>query len=119
MADFAKQFGVEKMRSGNAAVYLLRDHFERFATAPQKVDICEGIANCFYQLEQYEDAASWYETAGKLILTERSGTPTTKAMSALNEFERALECHKKDGDEEKFTEISTMVNELRRACGSA
>ena len=119
MGDFSERFGVEKMRSGNAAVYMLKDHFERFATAPQKVDICEGIAKSFYQLEQYEDAASWYETAGRLILTEPSGTPTTKALSALDEFEHALDCHKKDGDEDKFTEISEMVKELKRACASA
>ena len=107
------------MRSGNAAVYLLKEHFERFASAPQRVDTCEGIATCFYQLEQYEEAASWYETAGRLILAEPTGTPATKAMSALDEFEKALDCHGKDGDDEKFTEISQMVRELRRACASA
>ncbi len=119
MEDFALRFGVDKMRSGNAAVYMLKENFERFATAPEKVDICVGIANCFYQLEQYEEAASWYETAGRLILAEPSGTSATKALSALGEFERALECTTKDGDDEKFTEISEMVNHLRRSCASA
>ena len=75
MPDFSESFRVEKMRSGNAAVYILKDQFEKFSSTPHKVDACESIAVCFYQLEQFEDAAGWYETAGRLILSEPSSTP--------------------------------------------
>jgi len=117
--DFSEGFTVERMRSGNAAVYVLKEQFERFSTSPQKVDACESIATCFFQLEQYDDAAGWYETAGRLILSEPSATPALKAMNALTDYERALDCYGRGKDEEKFTEVSTLISELKRACASA
>jgi len=117
--DFSEGFSVEKMRSGNAAVYMLKDQFEKFSSSPQKVDACESIATCFYQLEQYDDAAGWYETAGRLILSEPTVTPALKAMNALSDYEKALDCYKRGDDEEKFTEVSTLIRELKRACASA
>jgi len=110
------------MRSGNAAVYMLREQFERFSSSPQKVDACESIATCFYQLEQYDDAAGWYETAGRLILSEPSLAPALKALKALNalgDYEKALDCYRRGDDEEKFTEVSTLIRELKRASASA
>jgi len=119
MGDFSEVFRFERMRSGNAAVYLLREQFEKFAGSPQKLDVCESIAHCFYQLEQYEDAANWYETAGRLILSEPNTPPALKAIAALGEYERALECYRHEDDDGKFTECSTLIGELRRASASA
>ena len=119
MADFSQSFRLEKMRSGNAAVYLLREQFERFASSPQRVDLCESIAKCFDQLEQYDDAGNWYETTGRIILSQPTAPPTVKALYALGEYEKALECYKKNEDAERFTECSEMINQLRRACASA
>lgn len=119
MGDFVKGFGVDKMRSGNAAVYLLKDQFERFSSSPQKVEACESIASCFYQLEQYGDAAGWYETAGRLILSEPTLAPAVKALNALDDYEKAGECYRKGDDEEKFTECSTLIRQLKRACASS
>jgi tetratricopeptide (TPR) repeat protein len=119
MRDFSEGFGLDKMRSGNAAVYLLREQFERFSSSPQKVDACESIASCFYQLEQYDDAAGWYETAGRLILSEPSLTPAIKALNALEDYERARDCYRRGDDEERFTECSSLIRELKRACASA
>ncbi len=119
MADFSEAFRFDRMRSGNPAVYLLREQFEKFADSPQKLDVCDSIAHCFYQLEQYQDAASWYETAGRIILSGPSTPSAIKAMSALDEYERALECYRRNDDGEKFTECSTLIGELRRACASA
>ncbi len=119
MGEFSEAFGVEKMRSGNAAVYMLKEQFEKFSSSPQKVDACESIATCFYQLEQYGDAGGWYETAGRLILSEPSAVPAVKALNALGDYEKALDCYRKGDDEEKFTECSSLIRELRRACASA
>jgi tetratricopeptide (TPR) repeat protein len=119
MRDFAESFSVEKMRSGNAAVYKLKEQFENFSSSPQKADVCDSIAQCFFQLEQYEDAAGWYETAGRLILSEPSATPAIKALAALAEYEMALECYRRGEDQERFTECSSLIRELRRACASA
>jgi tetratricopeptide (TPR) repeat protein len=117
--DFSQEFRLEKMRSGNAAVYELREQFEQFATSPQRVDSCETIGRCLYQLEQYDDAANWFETAGRLILSEPSATPALKALTALDEYEKALECYRRSDDDEGFTECSTLIGELRRASASA
>ena len=119
MADFSDVFRFSKMRSGNPAVYLLREQFEKFTSSPQKLDVCESIAHCFYQLEQYEDAANWYETAGRIILAGPNTLPAVKALLALDEYERALECYGRDENDEKFTECSTLIADLRRACASA
>lgn len=119
MRDFSKGFGFDKMRSGNAAVYLLKDQFERFSSSPHRVEACESIASCFFQLEQYDDAASWFETAGKLILSEPSLAPVVKALDALEDYEKARECYREGEDEEKFTECSSLIRELKRACASA
>lgn len=119
MRDFSERFGVDKMRSGNAAVYQLKEQFEKFNSSPQKVDVCESIAHCFFQLEQFDDAARWYETAGRLILSEPSATPALKALSALGEYERALDCFRRADDEDGFSECSSLIRELRRASASA
>lgn len=119
MSDFSESFRFEKMRSGNAAVYLLKEQFERFASSPQRVDVCESIAHCFYQLEQYGDAANWYETAGKMVLSEPTAPPTLRALDALVEYEKALDCYRRDEDDESFTECSEMIRTLKRACASA
>lgn len=119
LQDFSEMFSVDKMRSGNAAVYILKDQFEKFSSSPQKVDACESIASCFSQLEQFEDAAGWYETAGRLILSEPSMTPAVKAMRALGDYEKALDCYSRGDDDEGFAECSTLIRELKRACASA
>ena len=119
MGDFSEVFRLDRMRSGNPAVYLLKEQFEKFADSPQKLDVYESIAHCFYQLEQYYDAANWYETAGRYILSEPSTPPALKAMAALGEYERALECYRRGDDDGNFTECSTLIGELRRASASA
>lgn len=119
MHDFSRSFGLDKMRSGNAAVYQLREQFEKFASAPQKVEVCDSIGHCLFQLEQYGDAAGWFETAGRLILSEPSVTPALKALAALDEYERALECYRRGEDDDRYAECSNLIAQLRRACASA
>lgn len=100
-------------------MYVLKEEFESFASTPHRVDACESIAKCFYQLEQYEDAANWYETAGRMILSEPAGTSATKALSALSQYEMALDCFSRNDDDERFTECSIMISQLKKACASA
>lgn len=119
MADISNAFRLEKMRSGNAVVYALKEEFERFVSSPQGVDRCEWIGKCFYQLEQFGDAGTWFEAAGRLILAEPTTPMVAKAQNALAEYEKAAECYQKSDDDESFSECSTMVNQLRRACTPA
>jgi tetratricopeptide (TPR) repeat protein len=119
MPDFAERFRLSKMRSGNAAVYLLKEQFERFLTSPRRVDVCEWVASCLYQLEQYNDAADWYEVAGQLLLAEPGSPPAIRALFALDDYQKALECHRRDDNDEAFEEVSGMIRQLRKACASA
>jgi tetratricopeptide (TPR) repeat protein len=119
MADFSDSFRLDKMRSGNAAVYILREQFERFASSPQRLDVCESIAHCFYQLEQYDDAAKWYETTGRLILSQPALPPAVRAMDALSEYEKALECYRHNDNDERFTECSEIISHLKRSFASS
>ncbi len=119
MGDFSTKFGFEKMRSGNASVYKLREQLEKFSSAPEKADACEEIAQSFYQLEQYGEAANWYETAGRLILSKAAPLPTMNALLALEPYEKALECYELSNDDDGFTECSELLRRLRRACASA
>ena len=119
MTDFSDSLRLEKMRSGNPAVYRLREQFEKFASSPQKTDVCESIAVCFYQLEQYGDAGNWYEAAGRLLLTQSSSPSPVRALDALDEFEKALDCYKMNSDDERFTECSEMIRQLRKIGASS
>lgn len=119
MREFADGLRAEKMRSGNAALYMLKEQFELFSTSPHKIEACESIASCFAQLGQYGEAAGWYEAAGRLILSQPSLVPTTKALSALGDLEKALDFYSRGEDEDGFTEVSTLVRDLKRACASA
>ncbi|MDA4127981.1 MAG: hypothetical protein OK422_00720 [Thaumarchaeota archaeon] len=108
-------------RSGNTftAATLLKEEFEIMRSSPQRVDLCEWIAHCFYQLEQFDEAGTWYETAGQLLLGEPSTPLQLKALNAVVEYEKALECYRNASDEDAVTECSSMLNEIRKACASA
>ena len=107
------------MRSGNAAVYLLKEEFEKFLSSPQRVDVCDWIAKYFYQLEQYGEAGTWYETAGRLILAEPTTPFTVRALTALGEYEKALDCYEKNDSNDDVAKVSGVIKELERACAPA
>ncbi|MDV3243698.1 MAG: hypothetical protein LYZ66_00825 [Nitrososphaerales archaeon] len=119
MADFTTAFRVQSMRSGNPAVYLLKEQFESFVGSSHRVDSCDWIARCFYQLEQYGEAGSWYEAAGSLLYSTQGLRPELRALTALEEYERALECYERAGDENSMDDCSAVVERLRRACAPA
>jgi len=119
LSDFDRDFRVEKMRSGNPEVYLLKEEFQSLLTTPRRVDLCDWIARCFVNLEQFAEAGHWYQTAGQLILSEPTTPTVVKALAAVPEFERALECYEMSTDADTVEECSTMLAELRKACASA
>jgi tetratricopeptide (TPR) repeat protein len=119
LPDFSRAFRVDKMRSGIAAIYQLKEEFETFTSAPQKLDSCESIARCLFQLEQYGDAAEWYEAAGRIIMSEPSTTPAWRAFIALGEYESALECYRRGRDTSGYEECSVVIGTLRKASAPA
>lgn len=119
MTGFEERFNVERMRNGNAAVCVLMEQLGVLSASPRSAEVFEWIAGYFYQLEQYDDAGSWYEKTGQLILTENQGPAPLKALSALEQYERALECYRRNDDDDSFEECSTLIRQLRKACASA
>ena len=119
MANVSDAFLLARAGNYGIASYLLREEFELMRSSPQRMDLCEWIAHCYYQLEQFGEAGTWYETAGQLILAEPSIPLQIKALTALNLYESALECYEQTRDEDIITECSEMLHQLRRACASA
>lgn len=119
MEDLTEAFRLDKMRSGNAVVYVLKEEFERFLSSPQGAERCDWIGRCFYQLDQFEEAGTWFEAAGKLTLSEPTSPMPTKALNALAEYEKAADCYERCEDDESFTECSSLIARLRKACAPA
>lgn len=119
MDDYAGAFRVSKMKSGRPEVYLLKQELQGLLATPRRVDLCEWIAKCFYQLEQYEEAGEWFKAAGQMILSEATTPDLFKAMRALPEYEKALDSFEREGEADSVTECSDMLAELRRACAPA
>jgi tetratricopeptide (TPR) repeat protein len=101
-------------RSGNreAAANVLRQEFQRLQSPNQKVELCEWIAACFENLDDYEQAAEWYEMAGTLSLSE-TGSPLANALMAITEYEKALYCREKGDDPEPIEECIRVISDLR------
>jgi tetratricopeptide (TPR) repeat protein len=119
LSGFFDAFSLARTGNGLTAATLLREEFEMMRASPQRVELCEWIAHCFYQLGQFEEAGSWFETAGQLLLSEPTTPVEVKALNAVGEYEKALECYQHASDEDAVTECSTMLHEIRRACASA
>jgi tetratricopeptide (TPR) repeat protein len=117
--DFASAFHVQKMKSGNPVVYLLREQFGSFAGSPHKADACDSIAGSLRQLGQVGEAAKWYEAAGALMYERAELRPELRALYAIEEYEKALECHTEMGDADAETDCSELLDGLRKACAPA
>lgn len=114
MVSVAEAFDLARSGRHEAAADVLREEFLRLQSADQKVKLCEWIASCFENLQDYAQAAEWYEMAGALSLSE-TGSPVTNAMMALKEYERALACHEIGEDEESAAECLRVISDLKHA----
>ena len=119
MFDFAASFHFERMKSGNPVFYMLREQFGSYVASPHKADACDRIAYSLRQLGQPREAARWYEVAGSLMYGRAELRPELRAMYATEEFEKALECHLLEGDEEAETDCAELLDTLRKACAPA
>jgi len=119
MANESEAFLMARKGNYKAAAYLLREEFESLRHAPQKVDLCEWVARCFSQLEDFAQAGAWYTAAGQMILADAASPFVVRALSALGEYEKALDCYQRSQDEDAVSECSTMLHQLRKACAPA
>jgi tetratricopeptide (TPR) repeat protein len=114
MVSVAEAFDLARSGNKEAAANALKLEFQRRQSPDQKVELCEWIASCFENLQDYEQAAEWYETAGALSLAE-TGSPLTNALTAISEYERALECRRMGDDLDTVDYCLNVLRELRRA----
>lgn len=112
---------IELARTGNsrAAADLLQGQFETLQTPERMVELCEWIATCFEGLDDNVQAGNWYEMAGELILAERSAIYPVRAIRAVDEYEKALECYRRAMDEEFVERCTQVLRELRSSCASS
>ena len=119
MLDFSASFHLEKMKSGNPLVYILREEYGSFVGSPHKADACDRIANSLRELGQPGEAAMWYEAAGSLMYGRAELRPELRAMYAMEEYERALECHLLEDDREAEVGLVSLLKGLRKVCAPA
>ena len=119
MPDFGARFHLAMMNRGNTEVYMLRERFESFASSRYTPEACEGIALCLRQLGQFVEAGGWYEAAGKLVFDRQELRPELRALLAVEEYEKAVECYRDCGDAGAEADCSTVLAGLKRACAPA
>ena len=113
MVSVSEAFDLARTGNRAAAANALKQEFQRLQSPDQKVELCEWIASCFEKLNDYEQAAEWYETAGALSLSE-TGSPIANALMALTEYERALECRERGDDEDSIESCAQIIRNLKR-----
>ncbi len=70
MVSVSEVFDLARSGERATAVSVLKQEFQRLQSSEHKVQLCEWIASCFENLNDYEQAAEWYEMAGLLSLSE-------------------------------------------------
>lgn len=113
MVTVAEAFDLARIGRGEVAANALKQELIRLQSSDQKVELCEWIATCFENLRDYEQAAEWYEMAGALALSE-TGSPIINALTALNEYEKALGCRELGEDQDSVDECTGVIRELKR-----
>jgi tetratricopeptide (TPR) repeat protein len=114
MVSASEAFEIARSGNKDVAVDMLKQEFQKLQVSDQKVELCEWIASCFENLQDYEQAAEWYEMAGVLSLSE-TGSSLINALMALQEYEKALSCHGQGDDEEAIERCLETINELKHS----
>ncbi|MGD0638089.1 MAG: hypothetical protein ABSA72_08630 [Nitrososphaerales archaeon] len=112
MVSVSEVFDLARSGERATAVSVLKQEFQRLQSSEHKVQLCEWIASCFENLNDYEQAAEWYEMAGLLSLSE-TGSELINALMALEQYERALTCHEQGDDEESVQKCLQIIEELK------
>lgn len=114
MVSVSEVFDLARSGERATAVSVLKQEFQRLQSSEHKVQLCEWIASCFENLNDYEQAAEWYEMAGLLSLSE-TGSEQINALMALEQYEKALSCHEQGEDEESILKCLQIIDELKHS----
>jgi len=118
MVSVSEVFDLARSGERDAAASVLKQEFQRLQSSDHRVQLCEWIASCFENLNDYGQAAEWYEMAGLLSLSE-TGSPLINALMALERYEKALSCHEQGEDEESIEKCIQIIDELKHAYAAA
>jgi tetratricopeptide (TPR) repeat protein len=118
MVSVSEVFDLARSGERDTAVSVLKQEFQRLQSSEHKVKLCEWIASCFENLNDYEQAAEWYEMAGLLSLSE-VGSTLINALTALEQYEKALSCHEQGEDEEAIQKCLQIIEELKHSYAAA
>jgi tetratricopeptide (TPR) repeat protein len=108
-----------RLGSGNEVAEILRHEFEKLQSPARRIDLCEWLAEWFERLEDHAQAGNWYEMAGDFILAQFGTSPGAAAVSALPEYERALDCYERADEDDGTKRCGQILVELRRLFASA
>jgi len=111
-------FGRDSLQTVSELVEIVRHEFEKLQSPSRGIELCEWLAHWFERLEDHVQAGSWYETAGELILAQFGTSPSAAAVSALPEYEKALECYERAGVGDDSERCSRILLELRHLFAS-
>jgi tetratricopeptide (TPR) repeat protein len=114
MVSVSEVFDLARSGERDTAVSVLKQEFQRLQSSEQKVQLCEWIASCFENLNDYGQAAEWYEMAGLLSLSE-TGSSLINALMALEQYEKALVCHEQGEDDESVQKCLEIIDELKHS----
>jgi tetratricopeptide (TPR) repeat protein len=112
MVSVSEVFDLARSGEPETAASVLKQEFQRLQSSEYKVQLCEWIASCFENLNDYPQAAEWYEMAGLLSLSE-TGSSLINALMALRQYERALSCHEQGDDDEAIQKCIQIIDELK------
>ncbi len=108
-----------RLGSEDGVAEILRHEFEKLQSPARRIDLCEWLAEWFERLDDHAQAGNWYEMAGELILAQFGTSPGAAAVSALPEYERALECYGRADEDDGTERCSQILLELRHLFASA
>jgi tetratricopeptide (TPR) repeat protein len=114
MVSASEAFDLARSGNRDLAVKILKQEFQKLQAADQKVELCEWIASCFENLQDYGQAAEWYEMAGALSISQ-TGSSVINGLMALGEYEKALTCYELSEDDEAAENCLEMIRELRHS----
>jgi hypothetical protein len=119
MGSISRAFALQQMGDYEQTAVTLRGLLDNVEASSEWVDVCEWIAICCEKMNEPEDAASWYESAGQMILAEGSVPFLRRIPEALYFFSKATECYLRGGKEKLAFRTRAIEQKLQQACAPA
>ena len=77
-----------------------------------RINVMEWIGESYSKCDEKDDAAVWFEKAGKAYLETKEIASFERKKKALQDFERALDCYKSDNNKNGIKRVSVLKYSL-------